>query len=215
MKAEWRLRGKRRGNALRTISLVAEQITAVIGSRKLAGPGWQLAVERPIERAERLTPFDPEVEWSAVLGIRRDLKLLVSGVDAAPRLLVAAWAGEPGDASDGVAVVERADGDLAVARIPRCGCGDRGCGNAGIQLRKSLPAGDLPALVALLRVLPWSSTVPDHSDVLRGEGLAALPVRRTVGRSKLVYHGLQTRDGVLEPRTQVLRDWPTDGADYV
>jgi hypothetical protein len=159
---------------------MAEHVTAVIGSRRLAGPGWQLAVERPIERAERHSPFDPDDEWSAVLGIRRDLKLLVSGFGEEPWLLVAAWAGEPGDASDGVAVVELADGELALARIPRCGCGDRGCGNAGIQLRKSLAASDLPALVALLRMLPWSDTVPAQLNILRGDGLAALPVHEHV-----------------------------------
>ena len=36
----------------------------------------------------------------------------------------------------------------------RTSCGTRGCGYAGIQLRKQVPAGDLPALVALLRALP-------------------------------------------------------------
>jgi hypothetical protein len=34
----------------------------------------------------------------------------------------------------------------------------------------------LPALVALLRVLPWTDVVPTRSNVLRGDGLAGLPV---------------------------------------
>jgi hypothetical protein len=58
---------------------VAELITAVVGSRLLAGSDWQLVVERPIERAERLSPSHPDDGWSAVLGIRRGLKLLVTG----------------------------------------------------------------------------------------------------------------------------------------
>ena len=70
-----------------------------------------------------------------------------------PDPLIEAWAGEPGDSSDGVAAVELAGTGLAVARMPLCTCGTRGCGYAGIQLRKQVSAGDLPALVALLRAL--------------------------------------------------------------
>jgi hypothetical protein len=156
--------------------LVAGLISAVAGSRKLDGPGWRLAVERPVERAERPGPFGADDGWSALLGIRRGLKLLVSGDSELPDPLIEAWAGEPGDSTDGVAVVELAGTGLAVARVPLCGCGDRGCGNAGVQLRKQVPAGDLPALVALLRVLPWTDVVPTRSNVLRGDGLAGLPV---------------------------------------
>ena len=98
--------------------LVAELITAVVGSRTLAGSDWQLAVERPIERAERLSPCHPDDGWSAVLGIRRGLKLLVTGNGQMPDLLIEAWAGQPGDSSDGVAVVDLAADGLAVARVP-------------------------------------------------------------------------------------------------
>ena len=69
-----------------------------------------------------------------------------------PDPLIEAWAGEPGDSS-GVAAVELAGTGLAVARVPLCTCGTRGCGNAGIELREQVPTGDLPALVALLRAL--------------------------------------------------------------
>jgi len=154
---------------------VAGLVTAVVGSRKLEGRGWQLAAERPVERAEPLSPFDAGDGWSAVLGIRRGHKLLVTGGGELADPLVEAWAGEPGDSSDGVAVVELAGSGLAVARVPLCSCGVRGCGNAGIQLSKQVPAGDLPALVAVLRTLPWTGAVPTVSNVLRGDGLAALP----------------------------------------
>jgi hypothetical protein len=113
-----------------------------------------------------------------VLGIRRGLKLLVTGDSDLPDPSIEAWAGEPGDRTDGIAVVEVAGTGPAIARIPLCSCGDRGCGNAGIQLRKQVAAGDLPALVAVLRALPWADVVPSRSNVLRGDGLAALPVRR-------------------------------------
>ena len=183
-------------------------VEAVIGSRELVGRDWRLAVERPIQRAERLSPFDSGDRWVAVLGIRRGLKLRVTGDGGLLDLMVEAWAGEPGDCSDGVAVIELAGGGMAIARVPLCGCGDRGCGNAGVQLRKQLPAGDLPALVALLRALPWTGAVPSRSDVLRGEGLAALPVRRSTGQAKVVYHGTRTQDGKRVPVTRVLHDLP-------
>ena len=170
-----------------------------------------MAVERPIERAEELGASGAGDGWVALLGIRRGLKLLVSGDSGLLDLMVEAWAGEPGDSSDGVAMIELADGRLAMARIPLCGCGDRGCGNAGIQLRKQIPAGDLPELVALLRELPWTGAVPSRAAVLRGEGLAALPVRRFSGPAEVAYHGTRMQDGKRVPVTRVLGSPPLPG----
>lgn len=164
-----------------------------------------MAVERPIERAEELGASGAGDGWVALLGIRRGLKLLVSGDSGLLDLMVEAWAGEPGDSSDGVAVVELA-GSLAVARVPLCSCGDRGCGNAGIQLCKQVPAGDLPELVVVLRTLPWTDVVPTRSNVLRGDELAALPAQRGGGSSKVVYHGADVQGGVLVPARRMLRD---------
>jgi len=134
-----------------------------------------------------------------VLGVRRGLKLLVTGDSEVPDPLVEAWAGEPRASSDGVAVVELAGTGLAVAQVPLCSCGTRGCGNAGIQLRKQVSAGDLSALVALLRALPWTAVVPTRSNVLRGDGLAALPVQPSDEPSKAMHHrsnmGKLTADG--------------------
>lgn len=141
-----------------------------------------------------------------MLGVRRGLKLVVTGDDEQPDPLIEAWAGEPGNSSDGVAVVELAGSSVAIARVPLCSCGDRGCGNAGIQLCKQVPAGDVPELVAVLRALPWSGVVPTRSNVLRGDGLAALPVRRGGEPLKVVYHGARVQDGVLWPVRHVLRD---------
>jgi hypothetical protein len=144
-----------------------------------------------------------------VLGVRRGLKLLVTGDGEVPDPLIEAWAGEPGESSDGVAVLELAGTGLAVARVPLCSCGDRGCGNAGIQLSKQVPAGDVPELIALLRALPWSDVVPTRSNVLYGDGLAALPLPSDSGRpSKIVYYGARVQDGVLVPVRRVLRDRP-------
>jgi hypothetical protein len=103
-----------------------------------------------------------------------------------------------------VAVVSLPDGGLALARVPLCGCGTRGCGNAGVQFGKPMPADDLPALAGLLRGLPWTEAVASRSDVLRGDGLAALPVRRFTGRAKVVFHGTRVQDGVRVPVTRVL-----------
>ena len=142
-----------------------DPVTVIPAQHRIAGPGWSL-------RAERVQLLGP-AGWRALLGIRRGLQLLVTGTAGQPGLRVEAWAGEAGE-SDGVAVIEAADGTQQLARVPLCGCGERGCGNAGIQLDKELDGGDLAALVDLLRELPWTATVPDRSNVLRGQGLAAL-----------------------------------------
>ncbi len=195
--------GRSGGRAGSLLWLVAGLIRAVVGSRELEGPGWRLAVERPVTRAERLGSLDDGDEWSAVLEVRRGLKLLVSGDSELPDPLIEAWAGEPGYSSDGVAVVDLAGAGLAVTRVPLCGCGDRGCGNSGIQLCKQVAAGDL---LAVLRALPWTSVVQTRSNVARANSLAAFPVPRGGGPSKIVYHGARTQDGVLAAVRRVLRD---------
>jgi len=111
--------------------------------------------------------------WRAVVGVRSGLRLLVTCSAQEQELEVEAWAGEPGG-SDGVAVIDTGDGDIRLARVPLCSCGDRGCGNAGIQLGKWLAGGELPALVELLRALSWTETIPTASNVLRGNDLAAM-----------------------------------------
>ena len=77
-------------------------------------------------------------------------------------------------------MIDTGSGDLRLARVPLCSCGVRGCGNVGIQFGKWLPAGKLPALIELLRELPWSSTIPTRSSVLEGNGLAAMEHPNTV-----------------------------------
>lgn len=144
---------------------MTDLVTAVPGKKRIVGPGWSL-------RAERVDVLDGN-RWRALIGIRRGLKLLVAKADETELFQVEAWTAEPGQ-SDGVAVVEAGDGRWQLARVPLCECGDRGCGNAGVQLYKSLPGGELAALVDLLRELSWTGVVPTHSDVLRGNDLAAI-----------------------------------------
>jgi hypothetical protein len=144
---------------------MTDLVTAIPGTKRIVGPGWSL-------RAERVDVLDGN-SWRALIGIRRGLKLLVAKADETELLQVEAWTAEPGQ-SDGVAVVEAGDGRLQLARVPLCGCGDRGCGHVGVQLCKYLPGGELPALVDLLRDLSWTGVVPTPSDVLRGNDLAAM-----------------------------------------
>lgn len=144
---------------------MAEVVRALLEKRRIAGEGWSL-------RADRLESLTGN-GWRALLGLRRGLTLLVTRADQAQELDVAAWAGEP-EESDGVAVIDAGGGDIRLARVPLCSCGERGCGNAGVQLDRWLPGDKLPALVELLKQLPWTDTVPDVSNVLHGEGLAAI-----------------------------------------
>ena len=144
---------------------MAEAVTADLGNQQLVGEGWSL-------RADRLEPLNDN-DWRALIGLRRGLKLLVSRSDQAEGLDVAAWAGEP-EQTDGVAVIGTGSDDLRVAGVPLCSCGDRGCGNAGIQFAKRLRGDSLPALIQLLRELPWTDTIPTRSNVLKGNGLAAI-----------------------------------------
>jgi len=144
---------------------VADAVTAIPGKRRLAGEGWSL-------RAERLEMLNGH-DWRALVGVRRGLKLLVTCSEQEQELEVEAWAGEPGK-TDGVAVIDVGDGEIRLARVPLCSCGDRGCGNAGIQLAKWLPGSELPALVELLRALSWTERIPTTSNVHQGADLAAI-----------------------------------------
>jgi len=144
---------------------VAKAVTAIPGTRQLVGEGWRLSAER-IEMLQGNN-------WRAIVGIRRGLKLLVTSRHQGQELDVEAWAGEP-EETDGVAVIDMGNGEIRLARVPLCSCGDRGCGNAGIQLSKWLPGAELPALIELLRELPWTEAIPIPANVLRGNGLAAI-----------------------------------------
>ena len=146
---------------------MADGVTAYPSELRIAGEGWSL-------RAESVEVLGAG-SWRALIGVRRGLKLLVTGTGLSQEVEVEAWAGKPGD-SDGIAVIEAPDGSPRVARVPLCGCGDRGCGNAGVQFGRLVAASELPALAGLLREFPWSDTVPTGSNLLRGDGLAALSV---------------------------------------
>ena len=143
---------------------MTDTVTAFPDERRIAGEDWSL-------RAERVEVLGGA--WRGLIGVRRGLKLLVSGTDLGCEVEVDAWAGEP-EESEGVAVIDAGDCVPRVARVPLCDCGDRGCGNAGVQFGKWLAGGELPALVGLLRELPWSEIIPTPSNVLRGDGLAAI-----------------------------------------
>jgi hypothetical protein len=144
---------------------VADAVTAVSSTGQLVGEDWRL-------RTERIEMLNGN-GWRALVGVRRALKLLVTWSDQDKELEVEAWAGEP-EETDGVAVIDMGDGDVRLARVPLCSCGDRGCGNVGIQLFKWLAGNELPALVDLLRDLPWTETIPTSTNVLQGSGLAAI-----------------------------------------
>jgi hypothetical protein len=144
---------------------VTDEVTADPGTRRLTGDGWSL-------RADHVEVLEGG-GWHALVGVRRNLKLLVSWDGPDQEISVEAWAAEP-ENSDGVAVIDLGEGDIRLARVPLCECGDRGCGNAGVQLGTWLPGHELPTLVDVLRDLPWTHIRPRHGNVLRGSVLAAI-----------------------------------------
>jgi hypothetical protein len=113
---------------------------------------------------------------SALVGVRRGAHLLITVEnDRTETPRVELWANEP-DTSDGLAVVCRGDHLVGIAHIPLCTCGDRGCGNAGLQLATEIPASDLPTLVDLLQSLPNVPLPPDHDATWRGDFNEGVPV---------------------------------------
>jgi hypothetical protein len=110
---------------------------------RLNGPTWSLRAE-----ITRTTKYG----WDAVIGIRPGLKLLVQLVER--DTWVEAWVDIP-DESDGVAVIGSSDTPDGIASIPLCGCGERGCGNNGVQLAKELDPDVLPELIEALRDLSF------------------------------------------------------------
>ena len=104
----------------------------------------------------------------ALAGVRAGLNLLLEGqydrseLDSAfhgcGRISVEAWEGHPED-TDGVAVWGP-DEPTAIARIPLCGCGYRGCGNAGRQFEGFVDPMRITEIIDLLRRLPWASAAP-------------------------------------------------------
>lgn len=110
----------------------------------------------------------PASRTSALVGVRPRVHLLIAVEnDRTDTPWVELWSGEP-DASDGLAVVQRGDNLVGITHIPLCGCGDRGCGNAGLQLATEIPANDLPALIDLLDSLPTVPGPPSYGATWRG-----------------------------------------------
>jgi len=103
----------------------------------------------------------------ALLGIRRGLDLLVQGDEAGDHFWVELWTGDPAS-TDGAAVVVSKNGQAAIATVPLCGCGVRGCGNAGVQLATEISAENLPGLVRLLQELEMTVRLPTRANIWMG-----------------------------------------------
>ena len=101
--------------------------------------GWSTRV-RPLAR---LSQDDPSVDRVS-LHIRRGVNVVKGVSEGSEQVLLETWAGEP-ELSDGLAVVTDPEGDpIGIARIPLCSCGERGCGNAGVQLYYDIPVATIP-----------------------------------------------------------------------
>lgn len=105
---------------------------------------------------------------TALLGLAKDRKLLVAGHSRCDTVWVELWSGAP-EESDGLAVVLADREPSGVARISLCECGERGCGNAGVQLACEIDAGQLPVLVSLLESLPAVAGEPARDSTWLGD----------------------------------------------
>lgn len=145
--------------------------------------GWVSQVEfDPSDRSITVGPWRRRATWirahspeddprsprfSALVGVRRGVNLLVEVDSDRGVLWLEAWSGEPYE-SDGLAVVSKQDHLAGVARIPICGCGDRGCGNAGVQLAFHAAPKVLPVIAQLLEDLPDLAVVPKRGHTWTG-----------------------------------------------
>jgi hypothetical protein len=137
--------------------LLLEPALVVDESRSRISVGRWSARPLWIRRSQASGPL------SALLRIRPGVHLLITlGEAGAASPHVELWAREP-DRSDGLMLVHRGADPVGIARIPICGCGDRGCAHGGRHFATTVPAADLPHLVELFASLP---TVPLPRDRL-------------------------------------------------
>ena len=95
------------------------------------------------------------------------MNLLIRASAGDEHVRVELWAGGI-DTTAGLAVTIARDRLAAIYRIPMCGCGVRGCGNAGLQLATDVAAADLPVLIDAVVGLPIAPVRPQPSAVWKG-----------------------------------------------
>jgi len=125
-------------------------------------------------RLSARSPSSSEARWSALIGVRRNVHLLVEGDNRSEEVWIELWSREP-ERSDGLAVTVGDDDLLGIAPIPLCGCGDRGCGNVGLQLTALIAAENLAHLVELLRGLPDVAGPPKKGSTWDGDFSGGVP----------------------------------------
>ncbi len=141
--------------------------------RTISGDSWRIRVEWLYAR---------EGYWVALAGVRAGLSLLLEGyydgseIDSPfhgrGQIYLEAWEGHP-EETNGVAVWGP-DEPIAIVEIPLCGCGDRGCGNAGRQFTGDVRPNRIFEVFDLLRRLPWSPEVPSWEQAIGTRDLKGL-----------------------------------------
>jgi len=77
---------------------------------------------------------------------------------------ISLWHGDPLE-EVGIAVVVSADGTReGLVDIPLCGCGERMCGNVGVQFSHEVRCEQLPELLGYLEALPVLAAVPERGE---------------------------------------------------
>ena len=127
----------------------------------------RVSVGQWTRRADRVD-VAPHGDATALVVLARDRKLLLSGRAGETSVFVELWAGEP-DRSDGLSVLVQQDTIAGIVRIPLCACGERGCGNSGVQLAANVEGVHLEQLVDLLEALPVLPGPPVRDRAWGGE----------------------------------------------
>lgn len=104
----------------------------------------------PTRRGPRIPDEPPRVTLPVRPGLVAQITLHRDGTAG-----IELWAGQP-EETDGIAVLSDSGFPYAMAGIPLCGCGDRGCGNSPLQLNADpVSAETLLGTLELVAELRW------------------------------------------------------------
>lgn len=89
--------------------------------------------------------------YTALFLVRREVYLYLEAQEGDDSVWVGLRAGESAEDSDGLAVALDENGRVrGLARVPLCSCGDRECGDAGVQFGGEIPVQEIEDVFELV-----------------------------------------------------------------